>query len=134
MSDDPGSAARALARLGGETRPGQIAMAEAVADAVRSERPLVVQGGTGTGKTWAYLVGTLLGGGDRRVVIATATKALQDQLAGKDLPALATAGLRPGLTWAVLKGRSNYLCRQAAAESARASRARSLPASSPRPR
>jgi len=119
MSDDPGSAARALARLGGETRHGQIAMAEAVADAVREERPLVVQAGTGTGKTWAYLVGTLLAGGDRRVVIATATKALQDQLAGKDLPTMVTSGLRPDLTWAVLKGRSNYLCRQAAAEASR---------------
>ena len=94
-------------------------MAEAVADAVRDRRPLVVRAGTGTGKTWAYLVGTLLAGGDRRVVVATATKALQDQLAGKDLPAIAGAGLRPGLTWAVLKGRSNYLCRQAAAEASR---------------
>ena len=109
----------ALARLGGERRDGQIRMAEAVAEAVRDERPLVVQAGTGTGKTWAYLVGTLLAGGDRRVVIATATKALQDQLAGKDLPSIEAAGLRPGLTWSVLKGRSNYLCRQTAAEASR---------------
>ncbi|CAA9231640.1 MAG: DinG family ATP-dependent helicase YoaA [uncultured Acidimicrobiales bacterium] len=119
MSTDPGSAARALAKLGGETRPGQIAMAEAVATAVREERALVVQGGTGTGKTWAYLVGALLDGGGRRVVIATATKALQDQLAGKDLPTMVASGLRPDLTWAVLKGRSNYLCRQAASEASR---------------
>ncbi|MDQ3643174.1 MAG: ATP-dependent DNA helicase [Actinomycetota bacterium] len=119
MSTDPGSAASALAKLGGETRPGQIAMAEAVATAVREERPLVVQGGTGTGKTWAYLVGALLDGGGRRVVIATATKALQDQLAGKDLPTMVASGLRPDLTWAVLKGRSNYLCRQAASEASR---------------
>ncbi|MGI8778420.1 MAG: ATP-dependent DNA helicase [Acidimicrobiales bacterium] len=104
---------------GGEARAGQIAMAEAVGRAVRDERPLVVRAGTGTGKTWAYLVGALLGTGDTRVVVATATKALQDQLAGKDLPAVAAAGIRPGLTWAVLKGRSNYLCRQAAAEVAR---------------
>ncbi len=104
---------------GGEIRAGQIAMAEAVAEAVRDERPLVVQAGTGTGKTWAYLTGALLGGDDARVVIATATKALQDQLAGKDLPAVAAVGLRPGLSWAVLKGRSNYLCRQAALEAAR---------------
>jgi len=82
-------------------------MAEAVATAVREQRPLVVQAGTGTGKTWAYLVGSLLARGDRRVVIATATKALQDQLAGKDLPTIVASGLRPGLTWAVLKGRSN---------------------------
>jgi len=104
---------------GGEARAGQIAMAEAVGRAVRDERPLVVRAGTGTGKTWAYLVGALLGTGDTTVVVATATKALQDQLAGKDLPAVAAAGIRPGLTWAVLKGRSNYLCRQAAAEVAR---------------
>jgi len=108
-------------------------MADAVARAVRENRPLVVQAGTGTGKTWAYLVGALLSGGDkwpgqsrRRVVIATATKALQDQLAGKDLPAVAEAGVRPGLTWAVLKGRSNYLCRQAALEADRRSDAPAL--------
>jgi ATP-dependent DNA helicase DinG len=103
----------------GETRAGQIEMAEAVAEAVRRERPLVVRAGTGTGKTWAYLVGTLLAGGDHRIVIATATKALQDQLAGKDLPTIVDSGVRPDLTWAVLKGRSNYLCRQAAGEAAR---------------
>ena len=117
----------ALAALGGEVRDGQIRMAEAVATAVREERPLVVQAGTGTGKTWAYLVGSLLDGRPRRVVIATATKALQDQLAGKDLPAVAAAGLRPGLTWAVLKGRSNYLCRQAASEASREADAPMLP-------
>ena len=125
----------ALAKLastlegGGEARPGQVAMAEAVATAVAEERPLVVQAGTGTGKTWAYLVGALLDGVNRRVVIATATKALQDQLAGKDLPTLAAAGLRPDLTWAVLKGRSNYLCRQAAAEAAREADMPTLPGS-----
>ena len=123
----------ALAKLastiegGGEARAGQVAMAEAVATAVASERPLVVQAGTGTGKTWAYLVGSLLDGRPRRIVIATATKALQDQLAGKDLPTIAAAGLRPGLTWAVLKGRSNYLCRQAASEAAREADAPMLP-------
>ena len=104
---------------GGEIRAGQIEMAAAVAEAVRTERPLVVQAGTGTGKTWAYLVGALLDGRPRRVVIATATKALQDQLAGKDLPSLVAADLSPGLTWAVLKGRSNYFCRQAGAEASR---------------
>ncbi|HEX2046648.1 MAG TPA: ATP-dependent DNA helicase [Acidimicrobiales bacterium] len=117
----------ALAKLGGHRREGQIRMAEAVAEAVREERPLVVQAGTGTGKTWAYLVGALLAGGDKRVVIATATKALQDQLAGKDLPAIEAAGIRPGLTWAVLKGRSNYLCRQAAAEASRDADTPALP-------
>ena len=117
---------------GGEIRTGQIRMAEAVADAVREERPLVVRAGTGTGKTWAYLVGALLDGKQRRVVIATATKALQDQLAGKDLPSIAAAGLRSDLTWSVLKGRSNYLCRQAAAEASREADMPTLPGSDTR--
>jgi len=121
-----------LAALGGERRDGQIRMAEAVAEAVTLERPLVVRAGTGTGKTWAYLVGALAAGAGRRIVIATATKALQDQLAGKDLPAVAGAGIRPDLTWAVLKGRSNYLCRQAAAEAARDADAPTLPGSDTR--
>ncbi|MCA1656350.1 MAG: ATP-dependent helicase, partial [Actinobacteria bacterium] len=110
----------------GECRAGQTAMAEAVIRAVEEERPLVVRAGTGTGKTWAYLVGALLGGPRTKVVVATATKALQDQLAGKDLPAVAAIGLRPDLTWAVLKGRSNYLCRQAAAEADRSDHAPQL--------
>ncbi len=115
-------AATALEKLaaaldgGGEARAGQVAMAEAVAVAVRDGRPLVVRAGTGTGKTWAYLVGALMETAAATVVVATATKALQDQLAGKDLPAVAAIGLRPDLTWAVLKGRSNYFCRQAGAE------------------
>ncbi len=94
---------------GGSPREGQEAMAEAVAKAVVSGRHLVVQAGTGTGKTLAYLVPAILSG--KRTVVATATKALQDQLAGKDLPFLETHLDRP-FTWAVLKGRSNYLCRQ----------------------
>jgi ATP-dependent DNA helicase DinG len=118
--------AAALDDGGGEARAGQVAMAQAVGRAVRDERPLVVRAGTGTGKTWAFLVGALLGSDDSTVVVATATKALQDQLAGKDLPAVAAAGIRPGLTWAVLKGRSNYLCRQAAVEVAREDDAPSL--------
>lgn len=94
---------------GGATRPGQEAMAAAVAGAISAERHLVVQAGTGTGKTLAYLVPAILSG--RRTVVATATKALQDQLASKDLPFLEAHLDRP-FTWAVLKGRSNYLCRQ----------------------
>ena len=62
-------------------------MAEAVADAIESGRHLVVQAGTGTGKTLAYLVPAILSG--KRTVVATATKALQDQLATKDLPFVA---------------------------------------------
>ncbi len=105
-------AASALPR-GGEDRPGQVEMAEAVARAIAERRHLVVQAGTGTGKSLAYLVPVIRAG--RPVVVATATKALQDQLATKDLPFL--AGLARGsFSYAVLKGRSNYLCRQRAAE------------------
>ncbi|MBW3667785.1 MAG: ATP-dependent DNA helicase [Actinobacteria bacterium] len=107
--------ARVVAALhdGGEERPGQLEMAEAVASALASERHLVVQAGTGTGKSLAYLVPALLSG--KRVVVATATKALQDQLAGKDLPFLAKH-LEVPFECAVVKGRSNYLCRQRARE------------------
>ena len=98
---------------GGEAREGQVTMAHAVAAAIEDGRHLVVQAGTGTGKSLAYLVPALLSG--QKVVVATATKALQDQLAGKDLPFLAEH-LPVPITFAVLKGRSNYLCRQRAAE------------------
>ena len=106
--------AGALARVTGalpaaEDRPGQVSMAAAVARAVEERRPLVVQAGTGTGKSLAYLVPAALSG--RRVVVATATKALQDQLAGKDLPFVAEHLDRP-FGHAVLKGRSNYVCLQ----------------------
>jgi ATP-dependent DNA helicase DinG len=98
---------------GGEPRPGQRAMAEAVAAAIDSGRHLVVQAGTGTGKSLAYLVPAICSG--RKVVVATATLALQDQLARKDLPFLADA-LDGSFRWCVLKGRANYLCLQKAVE------------------
>lgn len=94
---------------GTEHRPGQIDMAQAVARAIGERRHLVVQAGTGTGKTLAYLVPALLH--DTTVVVATATKALQDQLATKDLPWL-ELHVPGGVSWAVLKGRSNYVCLQ----------------------
>ena len=72
---------------GGESRPGQVEMAVAVASAIGGGRNLIVQAGTGTGKSLAYLVPAALCG--ERVVVATATKALQDQLADKDLPLVA---------------------------------------------
>ncbi|MFM7872058.1 MAG: DEAD/DEAH box helicase, partial [Actinomycetota bacterium] len=100
-----------------ESRPGQKQMAVAVEEAIAESRHLVVQAGTGTGKTLAYLIPALLSG--RRTVIATATKALQDQLAMKDLPFLAEQWTTVGsgeFTWSVLKGRSNYLCLQRLAE------------------
>ncbi len=104
-------ATSALARS--EQRPSQNAMAEAVAGALESRRHLIVQAGTGTGKTLAYLVPAVVGG--TRCVVSTATKALQDQLATKDLPLLAQAFGQP-IRFAVLKGRSNYICRQRVAE------------------
>jgi ATP-dependent DNA helicase DinG len=95
-----------------EDRPGQRDMAEQVAAAIEHGRHLVVQAGTGTGKTLAYLVPAIVSG--KRTIVATATKALQDQLASKDLPFLAArlAERDVDFDWAVLKGRSNYLCLQ----------------------
>jgi ATP-dependent DNA helicase DinG len=100
---------------GGEHRPEQQEMCRAVAEAMATGTHLVVQAGTGTGKSLAYLVPAALSG--KKVVIATATKALQDQLADKDLPLVeAGLGLPVPLDYAVLKGRSNYVCRQRVAE------------------
>ena len=98
---------------GGEARPGQVEMAEAVAAAIVEGRHAVVQAGTGTGKSLGYLVPAVLSG--KRTVVATATKALQDQLVGRDLPFLAEH-LGVPFTYAALKGRSNYLCLQRAKE------------------
>ena len=92
-----------------EERPGQQQMASAVSDAIDAGKHLIVQAGTGTGKTMGYLVPAVLGG--KRIVVATATKALQDQLASKDLPFLESHLGKP-FDWAVLKGRSNYICMQ----------------------
>ncbi|MER6364207.1 ATP-dependent DNA helicase [Kitasatospora sp. NPDC001527] len=101
----------AVAAVGGVERPGQLRMAEAVADAVDHGEHLLVQAGTGTGKSLAYLVPALAHGD--RVVVATATLALQRQLVERDLPRTVEA-LHPVLRrrplFAMLKGRSNYLC------------------------
>ena len=99
--------------VGGEQRPEQQEMCRAVAEALVTKTHLAVQAGTGTGKSLAYLVPAALSG--MKVVVATATKALQDQLAGKDLPQV-SAGLGVPLDFAVLKGRSNYICLQRVAE------------------
>lgn len=88
-------------------------MAEEVADAIVGDHHLVVQAGTGTGKSLGYLVPVVLMG--VRCVVATATKALQEQLVASDLPFLRrTLGI--DFTWALLKGRSNYLCQAALAD------------------
>lgn len=96
-----------------ERRPGQVAMAEAVSAVMESGRHAVITAGTGTGKTLAYLVPLVASG--RRAVVATATKALQDQVAARDLPHVVASladELGRTVTWSVLKGRSNYLCLQ----------------------
>jgi ATP-dependent DNA helicase DinG len=102
----------AVEALGGQERSGQIEMAEAVGAAMSGHRHLVVQAGTGTGKSLAYLVPALLH--DERVVVATATLALQHQLVERDIPRLveAVGATHPGVdaSYAVLKGRSNYAC------------------------
>jgi ATP-dependent DNA helicase DinG len=97
----------------GEERPGQVAMARAIAHAISNEEHLVVQAGTGTGKTHAYLVPALIMG--TRSVVVTATKALQEQLVHRDLPLL-QQHLGLPVRGALLKGRSNYLCRAALAD------------------
>ncbi len=94
---------------GFQPRAGQAWMAEAVAEAIADRDKLVVEAGTGTGKTFAYLLPALLSG--RKTIISTGTKALQDQLYHRDLPLIGKAVGRPVET-ALLKGRANYLCRQ----------------------
>lgn len=103
--------AAAVEALGGSERLGQIAMAEAVAESMSEHRHLLVQAGTGTGKSLGYLVPALRH--NKRVVVATATLALQHQLVERDLPRLVKAvDGRTGVdtSYAVLKGRSNYAC------------------------
>ncbi len=102
-----------VAAIGGEPREGQRVMARAVAATIGGGPHLLVQAGTGTGKSVAYLVPSLLMGG--RVVVATATLALQHQLVVRDLPRISEA-LTPLLgrtpSFAVLKGRHHYVCRE----------------------
>lgn len=110
-----GVLARAVEQIGGTPRPGQVAMADAVADALEEGTHLLVQAGTGTGKSLGYLAPALVHAVscDSPVVVATATLALQAQLAHKDIPAALDAAekvlpRRPRT--AVLKGRSNHAC------------------------
>ncbi len=90
-----------------EYRPGQLEMAKAVERALEEHRHLIVEAGTGTGKTLAYLLPALRTG--QRVIVSTGTKALQDQLYFRDIPFLET--LLGGLRVCYMKGRANYLCR-----------------------
>ncbi len=92
---------------GFKLRPQQLEMAQAIHDAIERTSVLVAEAGTGTGKTFAYLVPALLAGG--KVIVSTGTKTLQDQLFDRDLPAVRKA-LAAGTSIALLKGRANYVC------------------------
>ncbi|MEE1570887.1 MAG: DEAD/DEAH box helicase, partial [Acidimicrobiales bacterium] len=94
---------------GGEVRRGQSSMALEIAEAIDTERHLLIQAGTGTGKTLAYLIPAILSG--RRTVIATWSKALQDQMERSDLPLL-VEHLDRTFNHAVLKGWDNYVCHE----------------------
>jgi ATP-dependent DNA helicase DinG len=104
----------AVSGIGGQTRPGQVEMAEAVNGSMHDGSHLLVQAGTGTGKSLAYLVPALIHAVEnRRVVISTATLTLQSQLVDRDVPALldATEKLLPRRpSYAIQKGRNNYAC------------------------
>jgi ATP-dependent DNA helicase DinG len=109
---DLGEIFSAAGPLGGAVRgfrprPFQVEMAQAVAEAIEGRSVLVAEAGTGTGKTFAYLVPALLSGG--KVIISTGTKTLQDQLYDRDIPTVREA-LKVPVTVAILKGRANYVC------------------------
>ncbi|MHA6511590.1 ATP-dependent DNA helicase [Tessaracoccus sp. Z1128] len=115
MSDHSSILAAAVGEIHGQARPGQEAMADAVAASLETGVHLLVQAGTGTGKSLGYLAPALARcvGSDQRIVVATATLALQAQLATKDIPTALDAveevtGTRPKA--AILKGRTNYAC------------------------
>jgi ATP-dependent DNA helicase DinG len=96
-----------------ESRTGQLEMARAVEGALRDERILFCEAGTGTGKTLAYLVPALLSG--KKVIVSTATRALQEQIFQRDLPLIEEA-LGISFPVALMKGLSNYVCRRRLAE------------------
>ncbi len=90
-----------------KTRPQQIEMARTIAETIQGNGVLIAEAGTGTGKTFAYLVPALLSGG--KVIVSTGTKTLQDQLFDRDIPVVRKA-LQAPVTVALLKGRANYVC------------------------
>src|SRR4051812_2008770 len=97
-----------VAGMDGERRDGQHSLTRAVADAIEQGHHLVAEAPTGSGKSLAYLAPAVASA--LKIVVATSTIALQSQLVGKDLPALRKHGEVP-FTFALLKGRSNYVCR-----------------------
>ena len=112
----PGSARELLSavvadRAGGEVRPQQELMVDVVEDAIRNRKNALIQAGTGTGKSLGYLIPAIMSG--KRVVVSTATKQLSEQLFNEDLPVLDAISPKvngPAFTYALIKGRSNYLC------------------------
>ena len=92
---------------GFRARAQQLEMAQAIAETIEKNGLLVAEAGTGTGKTFAYLVPALLAGG--KVIISTGTKTLQDQLFNRDIPSV-RAALNVPVSVALLKGRANYIC------------------------
>ena len=102
---ETGPLARAIS--GYKLRRQQVELAGAVAETIDARGLLIAEAGTGTGKTFAYLVPALLSGG--KVILSTGTKTLQDQLFHRDIPTVRNA-LRVPVNVALLKGRSNYVC------------------------
>ena len=92
-----------------EQRAGQIKMAELVESAIDKGQSAVIEGATGVGKSFAYLVPAILSG--KSIIISTSHKSLQDQLSNKDLPTLKKI-LPVDFDWTVLKGRNNYFCHE----------------------
>jgi ATP-dependent DNA helicase DinG len=117
-----GGLARAIPHY--EDRAEQRMMSAAVARALEDQRPLIVEAGTGTGKTLAYLIPALASG--KRVVVSTGTRALQDQIARHDIPLLRSILARP-FSAVVLKGVSNYACRRKLSELGQRNAARAAP-------
>ena len=107
-ADDAEILTRAVTALGGDDRPGQRQLASAIASAIRNGHHLVAEAPTGSGKSLAYLAPAIASG--KKVVVATATLTLQDQLWSKDLPHLREYG-GVDFTGALLKGRGQYVCR-----------------------
>ncbi len=105
----PGGMLEKCMPQGYEHRPSQLEMAKLLEKAFASQQHAIVEAGTGTGKTLAYLIPAIRSG--RRIVISTATKSLQEQLFTKDIPFL-QRHFAPDLKVAVMKGRNNFLCRQ----------------------
>lgn len=97
----------AQAMPGYRPRHAQVELAQAIESAMADRATLVAEAGTGTGKTWAYLVPAIVQGG--KVLVSTGTRTLQDQLFARDLPKV-RAALGAPVTAALLKGRGNYLC------------------------